>query len=186
MHGRNSPHWFGRSCSRLLSLIRLDASLCRSAHRGRTPGRVAQRRRRHRPCRYGRRYRRRYRNSFGQGSGRGLLRCFLLLNRRALDVWPRRPSPHAPQKFGAVASAVPGSGGELLAMPLHGKLRPNRDRSVHPQACAGRRRVFQRRCRALHSGRVFPEDLGDRPHHRPRFDVTPVHAICIGVIGRGV
>ena len=85
------------------------------------------------------------------------------------------------QEIAAVAAAVSGYRGKLFAVPPDGKSRTHRDRSLEADAGAGRRGVFEGGGNAIRGSRlVFPEDLGHRPQDRSRFDVTAVHAMCIG------
>jgi hypothetical protein len=89
----------------------------------------------------------------------------------------------AQKEVSSVAAAVAGYGGKLFPMPLDRDPRSDRERTLHSQAGAGRGRVFESGGAAMRLTSVFPGNLGHSPHDRTRFDLTPVHAICIGLTG---
>ena len=90
--------------------------------------------------------------------------------------------PHdAEKEVPAFAAAILGDGGKLLPVPLDDHPRSDRERTLHPNACPGLRCVFERAgCTKGLAARILPADFSDRPHHLPRLDIAPVHAICIG------
>jgi hypothetical protein len=90
-------------------------------------------------------------------------------------------SPYAQQEISTISAAIASYRLKLFAVPLDRDPRTHGEWSLEPDACPGPGGVFQDSWYT--KGRttvVLPDDLGHRPHHLPRLDVAPVHAICIG------
>ena len=87
----------------------------------------------------------------------------------------------------SIATAVSGHGGKLLAVPIHREPRPDGEGSLDSNAGAGERCIFQSRGSAIGgTSLVLPADLSHGPHNGSRFEITSVHAMCIGEGIKGV